>query len=97
MGRNKSAWLNHKVDTICLGNCRVINRLGSKARNFPLVITVFVFEIHPKLKSPFAVAKPALIDSKRDRNTKYSKNKFIFNYLFATLQGHPTTVFWEMI
>ena len=35
LGRNKSAWLNHKVDTICLGNCRVINRLGSEARNFP--------------------------------------------------------------
>ena len=73
LGRNESAWLKHKVNTICLGNCRVINRLGSEPKNFPLVITVFVFEIHPSLKSPFAVAKPALIDSKRDGNTKYSK------------------------
>ena len=51
LGRNESAWLKHKVNTICLGNCRVINRLGSEARNFPLVITVLVCEIHPNLKS----------------------------------------------
>ena len=57
LGRNKSAWLKHKVNTICLGNCRVFNRLGSEAWNFPLVITVFVCEIHPKPQVAFCCSK----------------------------------------
>ena len=85
LGRNESAWLKHKVNTICLGNCRVINRLGSEARNFPYIGNhSFRLRNPPQPQVAFCCSKTSPNRFKTRREHKIQQKISLF-YLFATL------------